>query len=360
MKWIFKLALVWCLWIIAYAQTEKLGEEQKKKEEEESIQPQLPNWNEHELRDLESGNYVPGSSLIGKLAREILESDKVEVIVGPSETEALTEEVKVDPRLIPEDALPGYLVDRPTVYLMDPQKLLTSQETTDLETSLGFHVQQVSIPIYLYLFDTEQELPEVLDLAGLVEQKFDPEKPAAVVFYFRGAPDRADLCFTRRIEDLASEAEMGRVKLPARTEAGEMSDATSQLDVFATQLSDRLAVLEKTIVEKGGQLIPDEMKVGDSLVLEAEQKSWWSSLAENEAVFWTGVGIGVCAIAALLGSLGSWISSIRSAYIFPDAEGSTLFDAPHAAGVGGVLSFSSSQTPPSRQESDVPDYLQRM
>ena len=354
MKWNFKLALVWCLWIIAYAQTEKLGEEQKKKEEEESIQPQLPNWNEHELRDLESGNYVPGSSLIGKLAREILESDKVEVIVVPSETEALTEEVKVDPRLIPEDALPGYLGDRPTVYLMDPQKLLTSQETTDLKTLLGFHVQQVSIPIYLYLFDTEQELPEGLDLAGLVEQKFDPEKPAAVVFYFRGAPDRADLCFTQRIEDLASEAEMGRVKLPARTEAGEMSDATSQLDVFATQLSDRLAVLEKTIVEKGGQLIPDEMKVGDSLVLEAEQKLV-VFLAENEAVFgleW--IGLRDCRLWAPLK-----LDFLNPECLhLPGCRGRPCLMLPMRP--EWVESrFSSSQTL-HLDRKDVPDYLQRM
>jgi len=47
-------------------------------------------------------------------------------------------------------------------------------------------------------------------------------------------------------------------------------------------------------------------------------------------------------------------------YVFPDIQGSSLMGAPYAAGVGGVISYSSVNQPPSRQREDGLSYLERM
>lgn len=343
-----------------------LGAQEKTGEEEAgSTEPQLPNWEEGELKELEEGEYVPGSTLIGKLAREALESEEDELIELTEAERALPEDeegAQGDPRKIPEEFLPEYLQKAPSGFLNDPQELLTSQERIDLEKFLAYHTQNVRIDFYLYLFDEKQELPEGLDLETVVTSHFDPGKPAAVVFYHLGDPRRSALQFTQRVLEVASDAERDRVLWLAREEAAEKSDASSQLEVFSTQLSIRLADLERVIREGGRRLLPDESVLtgGDGTRGERARHGWLSGLIQNQAVFWGVVGVTVIGLAGLLGWAGRWIAMTRRSYVFPDAEGSTLLEAPYAAGVGGVLSFASAQTPPSRQKSDVPDYLQRM
>ena len=73
-----------------------------------------------------------------------------------------------------------------------------------------------------------------------------------------------------------------------------------------------------------------------------------------------GWGVGFLAVVAGLGFAGRWIAERRIRYVFPEIENSQLLGAPHAAGVGAVVSFGSSQLPPAKQRDQVPDYLQRM
>ena len=55
-----------------------------------------------------------------------------------------------------------------------------------------------------------------------------------------------------------------------------------------------------------------------------------------------------------------YLADRRIRYVFPEVETGPLLGAPHAAGVGAVVSFSSAQLPPSQQRDQVPDYLQRL
>ena len=126
------------------------------------------------------------------------------------------------------------------------------------------------------------------------------------------------------------------------------------------QFSSRLSWLEEEVENSGGDFALAAAAGGGDSTLADAATPWWERLSGNENLFWLVVGGVVVVSAGLLGWLGRLIAHKRRAYHFPDAEGGTLMGAPYAAGVGGVLSFSSSQTPPSRQESDVPDYLQRM
>lgn len=341
------------------------AQEKPQEEEEVGTGPELPNWTEGELKELEEGEYVPGSTLIGTLARESLESEDDAPIVLTEAERALSEDeggAQGDPRKIPEEFLPEYFQKPPSGFLNDPQDLLTSQERIDLEKFLAYHTQDVGLDFYLYLFDEKQELPTGSDLEGVVSSHFDPARPAAVVFYHLGAPRRSSMHFTQRVLEVASDAERSRVLWLAREEAAEKSDSSSQLEVFSTQLSIRLADLEKVIRDSGRRLLPDDslLSGGDGPSDGRSGPGRWSRLLGSQAVFWGLVGGLVIGLAGMLGWVGRWIAMRRKSYLFPDAEGSTLLDAPYAAGVGGVLSFASAQTPPSRQKSDVPDYLQRM
>lgn len=341
------------------------AQERPPEEEEVVAESELPDWTEGELKELEEGGYVPGSTLIGALAREALESENDEPIVLTEAERALSEDeeqAQGDPRKIPEEFLPEYFQKAPSGFLNDPQELLTSQERIDLEKLLGYHTQDVRIDFYLYLFDEKQELPTGLDLEMVVGRHFDPGRPAAVVFYHLGAPRRSSMQFTQRVLEVASDAERSRVLWLAREEAAEKSDSSSQLEVFSTQLSIRLADLERVIRDGGRRLLPDDsfLSGGDGPSDGGRGKGWWSKSLESQTIVWGLVGVAVIGLAAILGWVGRWIAMKRRSYLFPDAEGSTLLDAPYAAGVGGVLSFASAQTPPSRQKSDVPDYLQRM
>ena len=367
MKFVLR-SLIWLwLWLVGLAglgtgQTSGGPEE----EEENAPAPALPAWEEEELEELEAGEYVPGSSLIGRLAQESLESNEEEVIELAEAVRALPKEVSTeegDPVNIPEEFLPAYFEKAPEGFLNDPQNLLTSQEFRDREGFLAYHTRDVGIDFYLYLFDGKQQLPEGFDLASLVAGRFDPEEPAAVVFYFLESPERSQLVFTQRVIEAADPSKRREVLEEACEEAGQKSDAVSQLEVFSMEVSARLAWLEKEILEGGGNLFLEEAVVllGDQGSLDrGKGLGWMGRLAQSETLFLAVVGTGLVMTAAILGFLGRWIADKRRTYLFPDAEGSPVLEAPYAAGVGGVLSFASSQTPPSRQKSDVPDYLQRM
>ena len=97
-----------------------------------------------------------------------------------------------------------------------------------------------------------------------------------------------------------------------------------------------------------------------SLSDEGDQEGLWGKLMENEALFYWLMIAGILSSVAMVVFFGRWIGGRKRVYIFPDAEGAPSLEAPHAAGVGGVLSFASSNAPPSSQKKDVPDYLQKM
>lgn len=316
----------------------------------------LPDWDEEELKALESGDYVPGSSLMGRIARAILDSDEQEVIEIESFIRDLPEEevsVAQWSRFLREELVPAYFRQAPQGFLNDPQELLTTQEYDDREGFLNFHARDTDIAYYLYLFDGPQELPEGESLEALVRSQFDAEKSAAIVFYYLGDPRRTQLVFSDKVIRSVSEADRKKVLRMAIEEALEKSDPSSQLDSFSIQLSIRLELLEKLLARRQVVLTQD----GD---LQEPEIALWEGLIKNEALFHGLMIAGLVVPALLLGFLIRWFAAKRRTYVFPDAEGDALLDAPHAAGVGGVLFFDSAVAPPSSQKKNTPDYLQKM
>ena len=74
---------------------------------------------------------------------------------------------------------------------------------------------------------------------------------------------------------------------------------------------------------------------------------------------------------AVMGSLGfagglglfilvRYLIDRKRVFVFPDAQGNPLLGAPHAPGVGSVLSYANRAEPPSLQRNNFPDYLRRL
>lgn len=324
----------------------------------------LPEWDDQELEALESGEYIPGSSLMGKLAREILDSETQEVIVLDPEIQGLPEEAPKSlewSKAIGEEYFPAYFRGAEAGYLIDPQELLPTQEFRDRETFLNRHARDFIIDCHFYIFDGLQEIPQEESLEALVESHFEGNNPLAVVFYFMGNPGRSQLVFSNRVVDVVRLEERERVLRVAIEDALEKSDLGSQLESFSIQLSVGLERLEEIVSKEGGSLIG-----GQTFVMDEEKRplpnqlNLWDKFVSNQWVSNTLIGVSILVPACLIGLRVYRIISRRKTYVFPIAEGSGLLDAPHGAGVGGVLSFVSATAPPSSQKQDVPDYLQKI
>lgn len=320
---------------------------------------ELPHWAEEDLDDLESGELVPGSSILGQIAYDLLFSEKDEPIeLDPSVRELPEDEAaefyQWENSLNPE-WIDQYFRERSEGYLVDPQKLLTMQEERDRRGFLEYHALDTGIRFYFYLFDSEQELPAGESAQRVADEHFSEGELAAIVFYHLERPVRSQIAYTRSVRDLIPEENLALPGKAAIEEAMEKSDAISQIESFSIQLSTKLARLERMMGGGGGA--PD---LAIQELLSREETTTWGQLRKDPVKFYSVVFGGGMIPVIIVVIFGRYYADRKREYLFPDAQGSPLMGAPHAAGVGGVISYSSVSLPPSSQKEEVPNYLQRM
>jgi hypothetical protein len=332
-----------------------------KNDEKEDELPPLPTWDPVDEKLVQQGEIVPGMDLFRT------DTGDVELPVPPP--------VTPDPELLtpaaapePEEDLPtriaskfhdAYFARRPASYLMDPQELLSRQEFRDRENFLDYHAGDSEINLYIYLFDEEQELPEGRHIREVLESRFGGNGPTALVFYYLGMPERTEMEFSEDIRSaVAVEERVGALRTSIE-ESLEKSEESDQLDNFSAELSIRLYWFEKGMsgpivmpVSSAGALINPDL-LGNTPVAVSKGVG----LGSMTHLVW---GIALLVLAAGLGWVGRILAQRRVHYLFPEVESDALLGAPHAAGVGAVISFRSAEVPPSQQRDQVPDYLQRM
>lgn len=324
--------------------------------------PTLPEWDPSDLEKVKSGDLVPGHALLREITEDITlppapEPD-VPVVPLPPEPDPV-DPVDDDPTVVPGRYLEAFFGRRPANFLMDPQKILAQQEYRDRESFLEYHAGDSEVNLYVYLFDEEQQLPEGVSLEKVFEEHFARTGPTALVFYFLGHPERSEMMLSEGIRSVVSAEERARALRTSIQEAFEKSDPAHQLDNFAVELSIRLYWFEKAMGTQVAAVDDDlgapESEAGAPVVAQAPPGSQVLQFLEKSA--W-----GVILLTVLV--VVVWIVRLlmrrRFRYLFPEVEVEPLLGAPHAAGVGAVISFSSSQLPPSQQRDHVPDYLQRM
>lgn len=316
-----------------------------------AVEPPMPAWRDEDRKALEKGEIVPGLTLLTEeVADEVPEDPEVPSPTG-SEL-AAAEDASPE---VAERYLEDYFGARPTDFLVDPQKILGPKDARDRQSFLKYHSGDSEVDLFVYLFDGHQVIPSEVREEEVVERFFSEGKPAVVVYYYLGAPQKSDIYLSPFLSDTVSAAEQRRALNSSVEEAMEKADAMSQFEAFCVQLSIRIYWMERA-----AGLVKDTPAMPLARRAEATEKKKEESKALVQAREWGqryGVAGGIMAGAVLLVVGGLSIASYRARYRFPAFEVAPRLGGSHAAGIGAVISFGSTTQSPSSQRNEVPNYL---
>lgn len=312
----------------------------------------LPGWSEESRKVVEGEEWLPGAGLLtGDTEAEPVDSTEVQ----PPTTAEMTEQIAANE--IPEKFLDDYFAKRPEGFLVDPQELLSPSARRDREAFLNYHSADSQIDFHVYVFGAEQAIPGGVREEEISERLFSQGKPSLTLFYYLGAPERAEIFLSPSLTDAVSDAERRRILQSSALAAMERPDSIAQLEAFCVQTSIRIYWIEKAagLVEGGSavsvaKILPTTKDEGSSR-MEAVRKifdAFWFEWGAIISVSLSGIVI----------SLAFWWTSRRRAkYRFPEFEVAPRLGGAHAAGVGAVIGFGSTTQSPSAQHSGVPDYF---
>ena len=312
-----------------------------------SGEPVLPAWTGNERKELEAAGWHPGDILL-----------TAETTAEPLALEPpLPGEIAADPVPLVEVAekfLPAYFAEHPKNFLVDPQNLLSPADYRDRLGFLNYHAADSTIDLYVYVFGGDQEIPSNVRQEELMERLFSGGRPAAVVYYYLGAPQRSVVFLSPSIVEAIPAAEQRRALESSVMQAFERSKPPEQIEKFLVQMSIRIYWMERLLA---GEPLPVAEPISRPLnpvVAKSAKFIWLREIAMRSAL----------PAAVLLGSLlvaiafNCWLR-LRGRYRFPEFEVEPRLGGAHAAGVGAVISFASAALPPARQRDQVPDYLWR-
>jgi hypothetical protein len=304
----------------------------------------------------------------GWIAGSLLLENKPDVppeepVEAPEET---TDDMKTDraseieepvAEAVSEPQFPIDFAKRPRTFLHDAQGLLSPGDKRDRLKFLDYHAGDSAVDLYVHLFDKGQSIPDPEVHAAVLDEAFHDGKPAVVLVYFMGEPQRALLHLSPGLKGRIAPRECKRALESAMLQAMEKNEPSAQLEAFLVQMSIRIYWLERLL---GGEKespedqpieVPAKVKITDSLMTQVQP--WIDGFLAN--LKWIGLGISAC-ISTLLASLW-WVRNRQ--HRFPELDVEPRLGGAHGAGIGAVISFTNSQVPPMAQRNQTPDYLPR-
>ena len=323
-----------------------------------SLEPALPAWEDGTRESLEAIGWLPGSLLLTDepAAAQPPPAAATEALAQPTAAEIAGEETPPDE--IPEKYWPDYFGQRPAGFLVDPQGLLSPVEARDRLAFLNYHAGDSTIDLYVYLFKGDQEIPGEVREEELIERVYSQGRPAAVVYYFMGAPQRSVLYLSPSLTDTVSAAEQRRALESSVMQAFKDVDAARQLEGFLVQMSIRIYWMERMLGSaQAAGATATVLQPAKPLVKEPTRREKFQPLLQGVRPYLGPAG----ALAALIAAgwaAGVWFGR-RARYHLPEFEVEPRLGGAHAAGVGAVISFASAALPPASQRDQVPDYLRR-
>lgn len=325
-----------------------------------SVEPSLPSWNEGERAQLEAGGWVAGGLLLtDEPIPDEPEPPAVESlnVAQPTPEEIVEEQTPSDQ--IPERYWPEYFDTKPRSFLVDPQGLLSRNDYRDRLSFLNYHAGDSSIDLYVYVFKGDQDIPGEVRDEELVERFFSEGRPAAVVFYYMGAPQRSMMYLSPSLTDAVSAAEQRRALESSVMQAFKDVEPAGQIEAFLVQMSIRIYWMERMLHgdgEENGSMAMAE-RPRQATVKKASVPDWIRPIqsAIQPYILPSGILLG----SLFVGGLATTLMRRRKRYRFPEFEVEPRLGAAHAAGVGAVISFASAAVPPAAQRDQVPDYLRR-
>lgn len=281
-----------------------------------------------------------------------------DLVVEPPLAVEIADDFKQRPE-IPTKFLPAYFAERPSSYLLDPQALLSPADYQARLASLDYHASDSTIDLFVYLLAGDQEIPSDIHEEELIERFFSTGRPATLIFYYLGAPQRSAIYLSPALADTVSPAEQRQVLESGIIQALEMTTPSEQLEKFLVQTFRRTYSLERLI---SGESSAAQTPLASTLAtplskrrpLPAAKFQHLKELATRYAKP-AAILFGACLALTLL---GRWLHH-RACYRFPEFEVEPRLGGSYAAGIGAVISFASAAIPPASQRSQVPDYLRR-
>jgi hypothetical protein len=321
-------------------------------------EPALPAWDDPGREWLETNGWLPGSLLLtdDPVPEQSAASAAPLAIAQPTAAEITGEETPPD--VIPEQYWPEYFERRPAGFLVDPQGLLGAVETRDRIGFLNYHAGDSSIDLYVYLFKGDQEIPGEVREEELIERLYSQGRPAAVVYYFMGAPQRSVLYLSPSLTDTVSAAEQRRALESSVMQAFKDVEAARQLEGFLVQMSIRIYWMER--MSGSVRSAPPVAAVVRPAKQVAARESRWAKLQPvmEDARRHLAPACAMLALLVAAWAARSWHGR-RARWHLPEFEVEPRLGGAHAAGVGAVISFASAALPPASQRDQVPDYLRR-
>ncbi len=318
--------------------------------------PSLPTSDGADRKTLDAAGWSPGAILGAP-------DPASEDFTAPPELESpLAEEIAEDsnPTVeVPEQFLSAYFAERPLTFLVDPQNLLSP---VDAQARLGFlndHAADSSIDLFVYVLGGDQEIPSEVREEEVPERFFAAGRPAVVVCYYLGAPQRSVVHLSPSLSGSIPLAEQHRALESSVMQALEKIKPAEQLDRFLVQMSIRLYWLERTILGEPATGAPPALTENVAAAknrVDAQSEKFLrvqalAAKAAMPAAFLLGALMIACAF-------NRWLR-VRARYFFPEFDVEPRLGGAHAAGVGAVISFASASVPPASQRDQVPDYLRR-
>jgi hypothetical protein len=316
-----------------------------------ATEQELPSW-----KDGKSNSEEPmARSML--LAAEPAEAGAISELEQPTAGEISASASKlVD---VPETYWPAYFAERPKTFLTDPQDLLSPADKRERLAFLNYHAGDSSIDIFVYVFGGDQEIPGEVRQEELAERLFSEGRPAAIVFYFMGAPDRSVLRLSPSIADKVPIAEQRRALEGPVMQALAKEDPSGQFEAFLMQMSIRIYWIER--LTGTGEQRAEAIAASAKVVVAKKKKSKLAELVMphlEKARSYAMPAAMVSGSLLLALVLRFWLKR-RALYRFPDFEVEPRLGGAHAAGVGGVISFASATVPPALQRDQLPEYLRR-
>lgn len=322
-------------------------------------EPALPSWDAEERTELEKSGWVPGALLLTDepVPDEPEQPAATPLAVEEPKPEEVAEDLKVSPE-IDEKYLPAYFAERPKTFLVDPQGLLGAADARDRLGFLNYHASDSAIDLFVYVIGGNQEIPSEVREEELIERFFSEGRPAAIVYYYLGAPQRSVVYLSPSITDSISAAEQHRALESSVMQAFEKTNPSEQFEKFLVQMSIRLYWMERML--SGGEAVHPQLLASPFPDRKVKAASgigkfvWLSQLAVRFSI------PAAVVLGAFLTAFGfnHWLR-LRARYRFPELEVEPRLGGAHAAGVGAVISFASASLPPASQRDQVPDYLRR-
>jgi hypothetical protein len=322
------------------------------------VEPPLPTWAEEERAKMVEDGWMAGGLLLNLEA--IPEEDAPgppSVIEDPTPDELAS--APEDEREVAEEYLVEYFESKPEGCLVDPQGLLATRERSDLEAFLEHHGGDSRIDLYVYIFGEDQRIPGEVREEEIVERLYSVGKPAVVIYYYLGAPQRSELYLSPVVTDTVSAADQRRALESSVMRAFGSTRPAEQLEAFLVQMSIRIYWMERMTE---GTAVETMESIPDGEELRAFPAKRAAKEEKVEIRSWMKL-VGALVAAGFGGSLALWSAVMwwrgRVRLRFPELEVEPRLGGGHAAGIGAVISFGSSAIPPAMQRKQVPDYMRR-